>query len=250
MYSEIKNKRRISHKVLYILIILLLFMLALMYCRYQQVFTVKQIRVHGNRELSERQIIRISGIKRGAGMFDLDLGSGVKRLIKEPYIFNTFISRQFPDVINIHVIERNPVVRIDLRETYALDAFATVLPLPQSYSIESLPVIKGVDPDLAFEPGQPTLHPDIRHAINFVNYTQNFSENIREYCNHITWTDEKGWIIRKDYEHPPVYLGSDELKKRIDILYAFIRKMKTENTDMRRFKYVSLRFNDQVIVRD
>ncbi len=250
MQNATQNRHQRLHAVLYMCIAALLFALALIYCRYQQVFTVKEIRVSGNRELSEKYITRTSGIKRGAGMFDLDLGAGVKRLIEEPYIYNVFISRQFPDIVNIHVIERNPIVRIDLRDTYVLDAFATVLPLPRSYSIDTLPVIKGVDPDLALEPGRQTYHPDIRHAINFFNYMQRYGETIRGYCRHITWAEDRGWIIRRNNAYPPVYLGSEQLEKRIDILHAFISKMKEEDRDMRNFKYVSLRFNDQVIVRD
>ncbi|MDZ7821975.1 MAG: FtsQ-type POTRA domain-containing protein [Candidatus Marinimicrobia bacterium] len=113
MQNATQNRHQRLHAVLYVFIAALFFALALIYCRYQQVFTVKEIRVSGNRELSEKYITRTSGIKRGAGMFDLDLGAGVKRLIDEPYIYNVFISRQFPDLVNIHVIERNPVVRID-----------------------------------------------------------------------------------------------------------------------------------------
>jgi cell division protein FtsQ len=250
MHAEQQNRRWFFHSVLYAVITLLVFFLALAYCRYQQVFTVKTIVVHGYHELSEKHITRISGIKRGANMFDLDMSTGVKRLIDEPYIYNAYISRQFPDVINIYVIERQPVVFINLRKKYALDAFATVLPMPYSYAVDSLPVIEGVDPDLVFEPGKPTFHPDIRHAINFINYVQSFRNDVTDYCNNITWSDEKGWLIQKNADYPPVYLGKDQLEKRIDILNAFIIKMEHDNIDMRRFRYVSLRFNGQVIIRD
>ncbi|MDZ7821976.1 MAG: hypothetical protein U5N26_09290 [Candidatus Marinimicrobia bacterium] len=79
---------------------------------------------------------------------------------------------------------------------------------------------------------------------------QRYGETIRGYCQHVTWAEDKGWIIRRNNEYPPIYLGSEQLEKRIDILHAFISKMKEEERDMRNFKYVSLRFNDQVIVRD
>ncbi len=233
-----------------LVVCLLVFILALSYCRYQQVFTVKQIIVHDQFELNDKQIIYASGIKRGANMFDLKLADGIDRLLAEPYIFNAYISREFPDIINIHVIERQPIVMIHLKEDYALDAFAIMLPKPKNYSTDTLPIITGVDPELPFEMGKPTFHPDIRYAINFVNYVQQFSEDVKSYCSHITWSEDKGWIIQKNNDYPKVYLGKNDLENRFDILDAFITKMEKDNIDMRDYKYVSLRFNGQVIVRD
>jgi len=250
MNGETTEAKRFLHSALWVVITLVFFTLALMYCRYQQVFTVKQVMVYGNRELNGKHITRSSGIKRGAPMFDIDVAAAVRHLIAEPYIYNAYVSREFPDRINIHVIQRRPNARIDVRETYALDVFATVLPLPQTYAVDSLPLIRGLDPELALEPGEPTLHPDIRRAISFVNYMRNFRAGIREYSHQVTWTEDKGWIIQRDDEHPAVYLGSEELEKRIDILHAFVSKLKEEDRDLRRYRYVSLRFNGQVIVRD
>jgi cell division septal protein FtsQ len=250
MYADRRNDPKLIHYILYGTAFLLFFGLATLYCNYQQIFTVKKIVVHGYHELSERNIVRISGIKRGAGMFDLNIAEGIGHLIDEPYIYNAYISREFPDAVHIHVIERQPVALLELNETYALDVFGIVLPLPHSYPIDSFPLITGVDPNLAVVPGMPTYHPDIRLAINFMNYVRHFGPSVSEQCNHITWNEEKGWIIRKNRSFPPVYLGKEDLEKRIDILNAFMKKMDDEHRDIRRFKYVSLRYNGQVIVRD
>ena len=183
-------------------------------------------------------------------MSELDLGTAIDNLIAEPYIFNAYVSRSYPDIINIYVLERQPVAMINLKEQLALDAFATVLPKPANYQTERLPVINGIDPNLPYELGKMTFHPDVRHAINFVNYVQRFNDEIIGYCSNITWSADKGWIIRKDKDHPIVYLGSEDLEKRFDILDAFIGKMHRDEFDMRDYKYISLRFNGQVIVRD
>ncbi len=250
MDPEQQNNKIILNKIIILVVFSLLFILAMIYCKYQQVFTVKQIVVHGQYELNEKEIIQSSGIKRGANMFDLELAEGLERLIAEPYIYNAYISRQFPDIINIHVIERQPVAMIRLKDDYALDAFATMLPAPEKYNTNKIPMITGVDNDLPISLGYPTYHPDIRYAINFVNYVQHFNDDITSYCSHITWSGKKGWIIQKDSDYPKIYLGKTELEKRFDILDAFITKMEADSIDMRKYKYVSLRFNGQVIVRD
>jgi cell division protein FtsQ len=236
--------------LLRMLIVIMLFVLAMMYCNYQRIFTVMQIEVTGNYELDNKEIVRISGIKRGQKMFDLDLSGATAKLIEEPYIFNAYVSRQFPDKVNIHIIERHPMVLIDLKERYAIDAFATVLPLPRRYDTRTLPVIQGIDPSLAMEIGKTTLHPDIRRIISFVNYIRTYQDGTEKYCNHISWSEDKGWIIRQGAEYPAVYLGNSELKKRIDILHAFVQEMESRSIDMRKYRYISLRFHGQLIVRD
>lgn len=250
MYPEQSHDKTIMNKIMKLSAFVLLFILSLLYCRNQVVFTVNRIYVHGNYELSKEAIIKASGIHQGADMFDLELGKGIEQLIDVPYIYKAYISRQFPDVINIHVIERQPVALIRLKEDYALDAFATMLPGPHHYPVKEMPVITGVDRELPFEMGKKTLHPDIRLCINFVNYIKGFSQEIQSYSSHITWSGDKGWIIQKDDDYPPIYLGKNDLEKRFDILDAFIEKMQRDSIDMREFKYVSLRFNGQVIVRD
>jgi hypothetical protein len=250
MNPEPSHEKTVLNRLLKLSAFILLFILSLLYCRSQVVFTVNRIFVHGQYELSEEEIIKASGIHQGADMFHLDLGKGIEQLIDVPYIYNAYISRQFPDVVNIHVIERQPVALIRLKEDYALDAFATMLPSPKHYPLDSMPVIGGVDRELPFDMGKPTFHPDIRHAINFVNYVARFNNELRSYCSHITWSGDKGWIIQKEDDYPPVYLGKNELEKRFDILDAFIAKMHRDSIDMRDYKYVSLRFNGQVIVRD
>jgi len=250
MYPEQSNNKAIMNKVIKLSAFFLLFILSLLYCRNQVVFTVNRIYVHGNFELSQESIVKASGIHQGADMFDLELGKGIEQLIDVPYIYKAYISRQFPDVVNIHVIERQPVAMIRLKDDYALDAFATMLPTPVKYPHDNMPVITGVDRELPFEMGKKTLHPDILHAINFVNYVKGFSNEVQSYSSHIAWSGEKGWIIQKDDDYPPIYLGKNELEKRFDILDAFIAKMHRDSIDMRDYKYVSLRFNGQVIVRD
>lgn len=250
MNNNQQEQRSIFSGLLWIMIGILLFVLALLYCNYQRVFTVTQINVKGNYELSEKDIVRISGIKRGSRMFDLNLSQALQRLIDEPYVYNAYVSRQFPDRVNIHIIERYPLVLIDLKERYALDAFATVLPLPKRYDSAGLPVIKGIDPELALEFGKTTLHPDIRRIISFVNYVENFEDGTEAYCNYISWSEDKGWIISQGENYPSVYLGKNDLKKRIDILHAFVQQMEKDSVDMRRYRYISLRFKGQLITRD
>lgn len=194
------------NKLLKLSAFILLFILSLLYCRNQVVYTVNRIYVHGNFELSQEEIIKASGIHQGADMFDLELGKGIEQLVDVPYIYKAYISRQFPDVVNIHVIERQPVALIRLKEDYGLDAFATMLPEPVNYPHKDMPVITGVDRELPFEMGKKTLHPDIRHAINFVNYVKGFSREVQSYSSHITWSGKKAGSYRKMMSTRPCIL--------------------------------------------
>ncbi len=231
-------------------IFLVFLLLVLVYSGSQHVFTVKNIEVSGQYELSDREIERISGIKRGANMFDLDLLQGIKNLIREPFINKVYIYREFPDKVKINVIERHPIVLIELAKDYAIDAFGIMLPPPINYPTESLPIIRGVDPSLPFELGKLIRQQDIINAIAFLNHVILLDNEMLEYCSIIRWSEEIGWIIQKDKRHPEVHLGKTNLVRRIDMFEAFLDKMENDNVDITVFKYINLRFEKQIIVSE
>lgn len=239
-----------KNKIITLILCLVLFILALLYCKSQQIFTVKKIMVQGQFELSEKEIIQISGIKRGENMFDLNLVEGIKNLVNEPYIYNVYIFRQFPDRINIHVIERNPIALIKLSEDYAIDAFGIILPTPKNYPLESIPIITGLDPELPLEMGKLTFHPEIRKVLNLIVYVQEFDQKLISYCSQIKWSEDKGWSIRKEKNYPEVYLGKTDLNAHFDLLEAFIAKIEKDGGDVKDFKYINLRFENQIIVSE
>lgn len=206
--------------------------------------------MQGQFELSDKEIIQTSGIKRGSNMFNLDILQGIKNLTSEPYIYNVYIFRQFPDIINIHVIERNPILLIRLSKDYAIDAFGIMLPMPTNYALETLPIITGLDPSLPFEVGKMTLNSDIRNAIDFIIYTQSFDQELISYTSYMHWSIDKGWTIRKNKNYPEVQLGKTNLNEQFDMLKAFLDKMKNDGVDVKKFKYINLRFENQIIVSE
>ena len=229
---------------------MLFLLLVVIYSSSQHVFTVKNINVSGQYELTDREIEHISGIKRGANMFDLDLLQGIKNLISEPYINKVYIYREFPNRVRINVIERHPIVLIELAKDYAIDAFGIMLPPPENYPVESLPIIRGVDPALRFELGRLVQQQDILNAISFLNHVILMDNELIDHCSTIRWSEENGWSIQKDRQHPEIILGKNKLIRRINMFEAFLDKMADDNEDIRVFKYINLRFEKQIIVSE
>lgn len=246
--NEHKSNRR--KWISYFLIIVLFLALVVIYSGSQQIFTIKNIEVSGQYELAERDIERTSGIKRGANMFDLNLLQGIKNLMSEPYINKVYIYREFPNKVKINVIERHPIVLIELAKDYAIDAFGIMLPSPKNYPANSLPIIRGIDPSLTFEAGKPCDQQDILNAIAFLNYVIITDNNMLEYCSSISWSDKNGWTIQKNKHYPEVYLGKSNLLKRINMFEAFVNKMEYDNINIKKFKYINLRFEKQIIVSE
>ncbi|MFA6618921.1 MAG: FtsQ-type POTRA domain-containing protein [Candidatus Neomarinimicrobiota bacterium] len=250
MTNKERHSRDRRKQIRTLLIIIIFLALVVIYCRSQQVFTVENIEVSGQFELSDREIERISGIKRGANIFDLNLVQGIENLMQEPYINKVYIYREFPNKVKINVIERHPIVLIELAKDYAIDAFATMLPSPKSYPSENLPIIRGVDPSLAFELGKLCEQQDILNAIVLLNYVSTSNKKILEYCSNMRWSEKNGWTIRKSLQYPEIHLGKNNLIQKINILEAFINKMEDENKDIKKIKYINLRFEKQIIVRE
>ena len=71
MNPDTAKSKTLMNRILKLSAFVLLFILSLLYCRSQVVFTVNRIFVHGNYELSKEEIIKASGIHQGADMFNL-----------------------------------------------------------------------------------------------------------------------------------------------------------------------------------
>lgn len=224
--------------------------LVVIYNGSQQVFIVNNIEISGQYELTDRKIERISGVKRGSNMFDLDLLQGIKNLLNEPYINKVYIYREFPDKVKINIIERHPIVLIELAKDYAIDAFGIMLPPPVNYPSESLPTILGVDPSLPFELGKLCKQQDILNAITFLNHVIMMDNEMLDYCSTIRWSEKNGWVIQKNKYYPEVYLGKNNLVHKIDMFEAFLKKMEKDDIDIKVFKYINLRFEKQIIVSE
>ncbi len=83
---------------------------------------ITAISVSGNRHASDEEIIFLSGVKPGMGIFDFKLGKAVQGVEFHPWIKEARVSRQLPDQVLITVSEHSPIAIVILDEAFYVNS--------------------------------------------------------------------------------------------------------------------------------
>ncbi|WP_129596432.1 cell division protein FtsQ/DivIB [Anaerophilus nitritogenes] len=139
----LEKKVHQSNKKLFSLILLLMGIVAFIVIFKTDVFTIKDVEVIGNKQISENAIISKSAITIGNHMLKEKLENVKINLYKDPYIKTVQIERKFPNKILIHITERKEEAVIPFMNEYLIiDEDGMVL--RSSSQMENLKVIKGL----------------------------------------------------------------------------------------------------------
>ncbi len=90
--------------------------------KHSQFFEINQIKVLGTKHSTEEEILYLSGLKKGMGIFDFKLAEVAKKIQYHPWVKNVRIRRELPDCVVIEIEEQEPKAIIALDELYYLNS--------------------------------------------------------------------------------------------------------------------------------
>ena len=105
---RVKKKRRKKYYTIRFLVLILILVAAYM-IMHSSAFTVKKIELEKNDRFSIELVQQVTGLKKGANLFEVDLKDCEKALEKRPYMKEAEVKRKLPDTIVINVDVRQPV---------------------------------------------------------------------------------------------------------------------------------------------
>lgn len=133
--------RKAFKYILYI--ILLTFSIAFLLT--SSLFNIKTINVTGNIRVSQQEIIRLSGLSYQQNIFRINTKATMKSIFQNPYVKKIKIDRALPNVINIDIIERKPLVLVPYVGSYLyVDQEGIVVEINSSIKDLKLPIINGL----------------------------------------------------------------------------------------------------------
>jgi cell division protein FtsQ len=217
------------------------------YLDYQNEFIVKKIFISGNHELNQDDVIQMSGLKYGMDIKDVELTEASFRLMNSPYIWNARISRIFPNTLSVTVYEREPVAKINLEQTYALDKFGAIL--PESKQARALPLLSGIQTVEDFKMGYSSADLLIRQGIDLIMQSQVRYPNTLGALSEAHWdAGSESWILILDSAKPHINVGNLDLRNKLAILHTFIENEQKMGKTIKQLSYIDLRFDEQLIV--
>ncbi len=106
---------------------------------------VSRIRVVGNEQLAEGEILRALGLRSDSNILSLDLDRLKQQLLRSPWIKDVQLTRVLPATLTLRVVERVPVGIAVLDGLYLIDEEGTFLDeMSPRYAELALPLVRGM----------------------------------------------------------------------------------------------------------
>ena len=230
--QRIEKKKKRRRVIFNILLFLLAVMSSAYIIIYTEVFNVKEIQVYGNKQMTETEIIELSGLNIGDNLLRIEKRISENRVATGVMIKEAEIKRKLPDIIQIHVIERQEAVfMMDPTQAIILDYEG----IPLKYSeadANNLPMIR-LDRELTFRLGEMVSidNSDIK-VLTLIELLYYIKINGFDYVGHIDIrnnqvfvTTSYGTLIKLDYRSNMKYqilftkeIINDRMKNNQDIL--------------------------------
>ena len=164
------------------------------------------------------------------------------------HIVDCKISRQFPSTINITIYEREPIALISSDELIILDSNGICLPV--EYCDLSLPILTNfkTNPEL-YPKGSKTASTNVMSSVALMKFTKDSHPIIYDEISEFVFNENSEYEIILKNGKTRILLGSNMLSRKIKYLDSFQKTIK-DDKQITDFKYIDLRFDNQVIVKE
>lgn len=135
-------------------------------------FAITEVRVLGTAQLDPEVLIQRAQVRVGDNVLHVDLRAVAGRLVSHPRIQHAAVVRQLPGVLELRVMEYEPLVRTDDEEgSVGLARDGTRVPLGEGEA-DKLPVLTGVPDEvlpIALE-ASALLPPVVRESLSAIGF--------------------------------------------------------------------------------
>ncbi|WP_407399478.1 cell division protein FtsQ/DivIB [Anaerovibrio sp.] len=239
-----KTKRKIITRrgLLRVLGVLAAFM-AFIAIALSPVFVLKHVNVHGNAYLSDEEIIRISGVNLGENLFQLATDEIMQAMGKDIRIDQVIVRRNFPNSLDIQVVERIPLAIIKCDYGYlevgrggiVLDAHRTLSQIP-------VPIVSGVEVSDLFV-GDTAENQQLSQVLDFLDkLNRDTATSIAE----INISDPNNVMVYMNHSVQLKMGALDSLQKKLEITESVNREVKQAKHPI---DYVDARFDGSYSIK-
>jgi len=109
--KEGKSKRRAVLGVVGMGGVLITAAIIALYTPWLPIFDLRHVSIVGNRHTTGPDVVRVSGLKRGAALPSLHLRAAATRIAALPWVKSALLVREFPHGVRIEITERVPAAR-------------------------------------------------------------------------------------------------------------------------------------------
>jgi cell division protein FtsQ len=208
---------------------------------------IERVLVHGNRQLSQRDVLVLLHGLRDSNVMLADLDGWRKRLLRSAWIKEASLRRELPGTIDITIAERDPlgIGRINDKlylvatDGVVIDAFSP------KYAAFDLPLIDGLHAGprdaegLMVDETRAALAADVLHDLQR-------SADLAGRVSQVDVSNDDDAVVLLADDPARVHLGHEQFSER---LRAYLDLAPTLRARVPAIDYVDLRFDPRVFVR-
>ena len=209
------------------------------------VLRVSHIAVHGNRRLSNGEVLVLLDGLRGQSMLRADLEPWRDRLLQSPWVADVSIRRALPSTVDVAIAERDPIgIGRFGNGLYLLDEQGTIVDeYGSNYADLDLPIIDGLA--AASDGGSPPVDA-ARMQLSARLLRAVRARALGRRISQVDVTDARDAAVLLDGDPAWIRLGDDHFFER---LQAYMDLAPALRERVPEIDYVDLRFDERVYVR-
>jgi len=215
---------------------------------FKNIYDIDEINIYGTTFFDQSIIKEKSDVLKSFNIFDRELENYKNEILKFDHIIDCKISRKFPSTIDITIFEREPIALINSDELIILDSEGVCLPV--EYCDLSLPILSNFksNPEL-YPKGSKTASTNVLSTVSLMKFTKDNFSTIYDNISEFVFNEDSEYEIILKNGKTKILLGSQNLQKKIKYLESFQETFKEEK-NITDFRYIDLRFSNQVIVKE
>jgi cell division protein FtsQ len=208
-------------------------------------FSVNKVRVEHQARVSEGDILDMSDIVVGDGIFELDLHMIGSKIEENPWIESAEVERVFPDEVVIRVSEREPRAIVDLGYLYYLDESGEVFKMLDADDRLDFPVVTGIDREMMIDQ-QDEVQEWLLKSLSLMKQIEGRALFNLDDISEVYVDLEDGLTVYTRIGGVPVHLGHKAYVGKLDRLERIYADLEPR---LRALEYIDLNVADRVIVK-
>ena len=239
-------KRRVKKSVKRFVLILLILIGVVVFLR-SSVFTITEIKVEGNVNVTEGKIIELAEISPEETLFKMNKKEICQHLTAYPFIAQAELKRKLPDTLVISVTEREPLGFIVTANGYVqFDQEGMVLAVTGSMGKYNLPIITGINIAEIPSPGAVLDDESFKNALSIIKTCD------KQLLNNIAEINigQNSYVSAYTYQGIEIKVGTaEDIDLRMQNLKDILAQIQAENINIADIEYIDIRFTDVPVIK-
>lgn len=208
---------------------------------------LKNIVIHGTEQVNDSILLKSAGISAGMALTKINPQILKDAFLKNPWIEKVEVRKWFPGKLVVSIVERRPIVLVNLGSVYQMDRAGVLLPLPAGDFLDA-PVVCGLTDTVDRNRVRRITAQSLARFTAFWDALERANPAWRRQVAQIDLT--KPAAIRLTLAaHPAIIeIGTDKLPAKIEQVTRLLQTIKKEGD--RQPRLINLSYENMAFVQD